>query len=199
MQRHHRADNAVQRGERIADGQIGAHRRPVRIAGEIAQSAHGLADCAEAGLIAIRPGLAEARQAQHDQPGIFRAQAIVSQTPLFHSAGAEIFDHNIGIPRQLAHDRLPFGQTQVDRDRFFVARLCIPPERGTVMQLAPLAQRVSARLAVGRGRLDFDHLGAEFGKYLPCERAGDELAQFDDLDSIQRLFRAHSGLRSTTA
>ena len=39
--------------------------------------------------------------------------------------------------------------------------------------------------------------GTSFGA--PGERAGDELAQLDDLDALQRLFRAHNGLRSTTA
>ena len=188
VQSHHRADDAVQGGERIADRQIGPHRRTVRIAGEIAQAAHRLADCAETGLVAIGPGLAESRQAQHDQPRIFRGKAVVAQTPFFHGAGAEILDHDVRIPGERAHDLLPFGKAQIDRDRFLVARLRVPPQRSSLVELAPLAQRISAGLAIGRGRLDLDDLGAEFGKHLPRERAGDKLAQFDDLDPLQRLF-----------
>ena len=62
-----------------------------------------------------------------------------------------------------------------------------------------MAQRVATGLTIGRGRLDLDHLGAELGEHLPRERTGNELAHFDDLDPFQRLFRAHSSLRSTTA
>src|SRR5690606_4708039 len=52
------ADDAVQGGPRIPDAHADAHRRLPRIAGEVAQTAHGFADHAEAGQVPVGPGLA---------------------------------------------------------------------------------------------------------------------------------------------
>jgi hypothetical protein len=61
---------------------------------------------------------------------------------------------------------------------FLVARLEVPPQRGALVELAPLAQRVAAV-----GRFDLDHLGAELGEDARGERPGDERAEFDDLEA----------------
>ena len=47
MQRHERADHAVQRRERVADADVHAHRRPIRKSGDVAHAAHRFADGAE--------------------------------------------------------------------------------------------------------------------------------------------------------
>ena len=49
------------------------------------------------------------------------------------------------------------------------------------MQQAPLAQRIA-----DAGRLDLDHVGAEVGQRLAGERAGDQLAELEHLQSLQR-------------
>jgi hypothetical protein len=49
MQRHQRADHAMQRGNGVADGNADARRRQVRITGDMAQSAHRFGDGAKPG------------------------------------------------------------------------------------------------------------------------------------------------------
>ena len=181
----------MQRGERVADRQVRPHRRPIGIAGDVAQPAHGLADRAEARLIAVGAGLPEPRQAQHDQPGIFRGQALVTQAPFFQRAGTEILDHDVRIPCHARHDLLAFGSAQIDGHRFLVAVLHIPPQRRALVELAPFAQGIAIR------RLDLDHLGAELGEELSGKGARNELPQLQHLYSLEGL--AHTGLRSANA
>ena len=100
----------VQRGDRIADRQVRAHRRPVRVAGDETHAAHRFADRAEAGLLAHRPGLAEARDAHQDQAGVVLGQRLVAETPLLERAGAEVLDHDVDLARQPAHDVLALGR-----------------------------------------------------------------------------------------
>ena len=56
------------------------------------------------------------------------------------------------------------------------------------MQQAPAAQWI----AFAR-RLDLDHLGAEIAERLAGKRPGDELAEFDDLQALQRAGLCLSG------
>ena len=69
-QRQQDADHAMQRRQRIADGDAHAHRRAARLAAQVTQAAHGFADGAETRQVAIGAGLAIARDAQHHQPGL---------------------------------------------------------------------------------------------------------------------------------
>src|SRR5262249_46497358 len=119
-----------------------------------------------------------------------RGEPLVAQAPFLEGARAEILDDHVGAPRDAAHDLLSLGQPQVGSHRLLVAVLHVPPQRGALVELAPLAQGIAA------GRLDLDHLGAEIGEELAGEGAGDELSQLDDLDAFQGF---HTGRRSTTA
>ena len=133
MQRHQRADHAVQRGDGVADRDADAHRRPVGIAGDVAQPAHGLADGAEAGPVAVRPGLAETGEPHHDQPGIERWRAASQPSPHFSIAPGRKFSTTMSAPRgELAHDLLRFRLLEIERHRLLVARLRVPPERGAL-------------------------------------------------------------------
>src|SRR5690606_1415504 len=104
-------------------------------------------------------------------------------TTLFRSqrAGAKVLDQDVGLGHQLADNGLAFGGLEVQRHRALVARLHVPPQRGAVLELAPLAQRVA-----DLRRLDLDHLGAEFAEQLAGEGAGDQLAHLDHLEALQR-------------
>ena len=65
------------------DGNAGAHRRPVGKAGDVAQAAHALADGAEARLVFVRPGLAEAGEAQHDQARVEGGKFLPGEAQFF--------------------------------------------------------------------------------------------------------------------
>ena len=183
-QRHQRADHAPQGGDRVADGNPGANRRAVLEAGNVAQSAHRLADRAEARLVLVGAGLAEARQAHHHQARVQRVEDIPAQAELFQYAGAEVLDQDVGIAEQAFQDRLALGVLEIEGQGFLVACLNEPPQRGAFVELAPLAQWVAAV-----GRLDLDHFGAELGADPRGERAGDQGAELDHLQAGQRFGR----------
>ena len=110
-----------------------AHRHAARLAGQVAQAAHRLADGAEARQVAVGAGLAVARDAQHHQAGVQLRQHVVAHAPAFERAGAEVLDQHVGLGDQLAGDVLPFGAAQVERDRALVARLHLPPDGGAFL------------------------------------------------------------------
>ena len=128
IKRHDNAQRTMQSRQRVADRYAGAHRHPARFGRQVAQSAHGFADHAETGTVAVRPGLPVARHSQHDQPGIKRGELFPAHAPLFHRARTEIFDQHVGLGDQLAREILPFLRPQVDGDGALVARLHLPPD-----------------------------------------------------------------------
>ncbi|MNC33709.1 hypothetical protein D3C75_821130 [compost metagenome] len=174
-QRHQRADHPPQRGDRVADGDAGAYWRAVLEAGDVAQPAHRLAHRAEARLVLHRSGLTEAGQAHHHQLRVERVQHLPAEAELFQDAGAEVLDDDVRLGHQLLEDGLRLGMLEVEGQRLLVARLHEPPQRGALVQLAPLAQRVAAI-----GRFDLDHFGAEFGTDTRGERPGDQGTEFDN-------------------
>ena len=179
-QRRQHADHAVQRGQRVADRDAHAHRHPTGLGREVTQTTHRLAEHAEAGLARIRAGLPEARDAQHDQPGIERVQRVPAEPPALQGAGLEVLDQHVGLGRERAHRLLALGRAQVERHRALVARLHLPPHRGAVAQQPPGAQRIAAL-----DRLDLDDVGAEVGERLAGERPGDQLAELEHLQAVQ--------------
>ena len=76
----------------------------------------------------------------------------------------------------------PSGDAQVAGDRLLVAGHDRPPQRLAVRLLpAPFAHRVAAARV-----LDLDDLGAEVAEQLPAERAGQQLAELDHPQVVQR-------------
>src|SRR6185369_14740577 len=138
------ADHAMQRRQRIADADADPHRHAPGLAGQVAQAAHRLGHDAEAGAVAIRPGLAIAADPQHDQAGIEPEQYVRAEPPAFQRTWAEVLDQHVGMAGELAHDFLRVVILQVQGERTFVARLDLPPYRGTVLEQAPFAQRIAA-------------------------------------------------------
>ena len=157
MQRHQRADHAVQRGERVADADVHAHRRTVRKTGDVAHAAHRFADRAETGLVAVRPGLAEAGQAHHDQSRVGRRERVVAEAPLLERARAEILDHDVGI-RARAAARSPALRASAGRRS--PTSCCAPGRTTTATCLRAAAATGAADRRPGRaarsGRLDLD-------------------------------------------
>src|SRR3954468_258843 len=170
----------MERRERVAYREVGAYRRPVRKAGDVAHAAHRLADGGEARSLAVRAGLPIARDAHENELRILVRKHVPAEVPLLERARTEVLDHDMAIAREAACDRLPVGLPQVERDRLLVARLHVPPQRHAVAHAAPAAQRV----AFAR-RLDLDHLGAKIRERLAAERPGDQRAELEHLDALE--------------
>ena len=83
-----------------------------------------------------------------------------------------------------------FLAAKVRGDAFLVAAQAAPPVRRAVLvEHPPPAQRIAVS-----GRLHLDDLGAVVSQYATGERAGQQLAEFEDTDSIQWAgFLFHGG------
>ena len=154
-------------------------RRTIRFAGDMGKPAHGLGNGAEAGAVAQRPRLAEARHPKHDQARVQFRQHLPAQTPALQRAGPEILDKHIRVPDQRPQRLGAVRLLQVQHDRALVARRHLPPEPDAVLAMPHAAQRVAARV------LHLDDVGPEVAqngcRQRPCEnrRAVDHLQAGD--------------------
>ncbi|MNE98086.1 hypothetical protein D3C80_1965530 [compost metagenome] len=105
-------------------------------------------------------------------------QHIPAQAQLFQHAGAEVFDQDVRFAEQFFQDRQAVRVLEVQCQRFFIACLDEPPQRGALVQLAPFAQWIAAVR-----RFDLDHIGTEFSADARGKRAGDQGTQFDDFQT----------------
>ncbi|MCY1448333.1 hypothetical protein D9M71_649930 [compost metagenome] len=105
-------------------------------------------------------------------------QDVPAQAKLFQHAGAEVLDQDVRFTEQFLQDRQAVRMLEVERQRFFIASLDEPPQRGALVQLAPFAQWIAAVR-----RFDLDHIGTEFSANARGERAGDQGTQFDDFQT----------------
>ena len=141
---HQGANDAPQRGNRVANRNAGAHGRAIFKAGDVAQPAHGLTHRAKTGLVFHGSGLAKARQTHHDQFRVQGVQHVPAQAQFFQYAGAEVLDQDVGLGQQLLEDVQAIGVLEVQRQGFLVTRLHEPPQRRTFIQLAPFTQGIAA-------------------------------------------------------
>lgn len=159
-----------------------AHRHRAGFCSQVAQAAHRFTQHAKAGLGAVRAGLAEAADAQHDELRVGRMQRVPAQAPGLQSAGLEVFDQHVGLCGQCAHCRLAFGAAQVQRHEALIARLHFPAHAGAFARQPPLTQRVATI-----DRLNLDDVGAKVGQRLAGERAGNQLAHFQHFQALKRI------------
>ena len=182
MDRGQRADHREQRGERVAERDAGAGRRPVGIAGGVADAAHRLADRAEAGLVRPRPGLAEPGDVHEHEPGVRGRERRVVHAPPGERARLEVLDHDVDVRGEVAHERR--GPRSVRRS---IATDCLLRAIAGHQRLRP--STVTPHPRIGSpvpGRLDLDHLGAEVTEQLAGERSGDERAELEDAQARER-------------
>src|SRR5713101_1604322 len=177
-------DRGVHAGDDVGDGDAGAlrpaARRAVRFAGDAHHAAHALDHEVVAGALAIRAGLAEARDRAVDEARVDFLQVVVGEA----------------VAREVAHEPLAFGPRDVDRDRFLAAvgRGVI----GRVLGVAPVLVlhpgRTEGARVVARARtLDLDDFGAEIGEVLPRPGTGEHAREIEDADVRERSRHEFSG------
>src|SRR5439155_839768 len=64
------------------------------------QAGHALDDVVVGGLVAVRAGLAEARDRGVDQSRVQRLRRLVGEAQARHRAGAEVLDQDVAAPDQ---------------------------------------------------------------------------------------------------
>ena len=97
--------------EQVADRDSDPRRSALRCAGHAHQPRHALRDLIEAGIVAQRPGRAEARDAAGDDARIACRQCLVAEAHRIDDAGAEIVDHDIGRIDQPFQQRAAVGDS----------------------------------------------------------------------------------------
>ena len=116
-----------------------------------------LADPPETRLVAIGPGLAVARDAQHHEARVDPAQHVPPEAPAFQRAGLEILGQRVGLGDERWKNRRPLWRLEIEVTDFLLrasdSQTNVSPHSLTVPEPA-------ARIA-DLGLLDLDHLGAE--------------------------------------
>src|SRR5262249_62435714 len=83
-------------------GQIVGHRRrtwrdgwPIGVTRDVRQATHGRRDAAEAGLLSPWAGLAERRDADHDERRVHAREVVPAEAPALERPGAEVFGQDV--------------------------------------------------------------------------------------------------------
>ncbi len=180
-----REQDALERrlgGERVAEADAVARRRLAGVAVDVSEARDRLAGGREPRALAVAAGLAVAGHARVDAAGVPLVHVVGPQAPALHRARAEVLQHDVGGGGELGGDPLPRGLAQVERDGALVAGQDRPPQAVVVVAQAP---PVAHRVAVAR-RLDLDHVGAEVAQQRARVGAGEQLAELDRPQAVQR-------------
>jgi hypothetical protein len=148
---------------RPAAGQV------IAFAGDAHQPAHALDHEVIAGAAGVRAGLAEAGDGAVDQARVELLQAFVVQAVLGQAAHLEVFNQDVALQRQFAHQLGAARRGDVQRHRQLVAvgGQVIRSFGGVVARLVLQVRRPPGPRVVARaGAFDLDDLGAEVGEVL---------------------------------
>ena len=130
----------------------------------------------------VGTGLPVARYPNQDDPRIALAENVVTQVPLLQRARAEVLHHDVGLLDEIEEQLAAARPTQVQRDGSLVAGVHRPEHVVPVdFGLAPGAQRVRCARW-----LDLDDVGTHVAEQPAGERPGDQGAQLEHPDAVQR-------------
>src|SRR5262249_55665460 len=107
-----------------------------------------------------------------------------SQAPLFHSAGLEVLNDNVHLPRQTPREVLSLRAVEIECDALLVTTHDVPPKSRTVMDAAPTANRIPSRW-----RLDLDDFCTKPRHKRPRERSGQHMSEFKHAQTLKGLRR----------
>jgi hypothetical protein len=123
-----------------------------------------------------------ARDGRVDETGVVPAERLVGEAEPRQGPGAEVLEEDVGPAGQPAHQGLPIGVLQVDRDRALVAvggqevgRL--PGHEG---------RAVAARVVAAVGLLHLEDARPEVREEHGGEGAGHDAGEVEDGDVVER-------------
>ena len=193
VERRQDADDRVEPGCEIADGDAGAHRRSVRLACQAHAARQGLDDHVVGGAVPIRTVMAEAADCGCHQLRIGGQEHFVRQAEPLHHAGAEIFDQHIR-PRQQRQQRFaPFRLLEIQHHAPLVA---IGAVEVRAVPEDEMRRDDAGRISDARG-LDLDDVGAQVAEEHRGEGTRKERREIDDDDPRQHAFCALAHCDST--
>lgn len=106
----------VHPGVGVGDTTTDKGRRTVGLSGHVHDAGGGLRYEIKARPIGEGTGLAEPRDRRHDHIGLDCLEILIAQPPPFEHTGAEVLDHNIGMPNKVSNDLLTLALEDVEAD-----------------------------------------------------------------------------------
>ena len=101
------------RGDQVADVEAYFDRRAVGFAVDVHQAAHALDLRVVGGFVLVGAGLPVAGNGGVDDTGVDGGDSVVAQSGAAQGAGGEVFQHYVGLFRQIQEKLLAFGGFQV--------------------------------------------------------------------------------------
>ncbi|MCY1225703.1 hypothetical protein D9M72_379070 [compost metagenome] len=181
QQRGQHCIGQCQPGGLVGD-QAGHVFRPLAVAGaQRHQSAAGLDNVVEGGLVAVRAVLAEAgRDAVHDARVDARDRLVAKAQPL-DRRHAHVMHQHVGAGDQRAQRFGALRGLQVEHDRALVAvQRQVDRAHAGVLRHAVGAHQVAFR------PFDLDHVGAKIGQHLRGQRTEHDRGEIQHADAVER-------------
>ena len=179
VQRRQHADRRVQRGVAVHQRGRGAQRLADRRAGQAHQPAHRLPQRVEGRAVAIRAVLPEPGHRTQDDVGLQLAQPVVAEAHLFHDAGPEILQHDVGGRHQGGENLLAALGAHVEAQALLAAVVDREIDALAAHHRLRFARLLAAQF------LDLDDLGAEVGQDHPAARPRLISRQFQNPDAVE--------------
>ena len=186
VERRHRGERGQGAGQVVRDGHAGPYRRPIRVAGQVQETAERDAQAVEAGPGRIGPGLPE-----HADPHVHQVvwQVGRSEAPSLHGAGPEVLAQDVGRRHQPLEEILPLRMPEVARDTPPAAAFDRPRQRVSRPVVHGDERPHAAHEVARAGKFDLDHVGSELAQQPCAERGGDPRADVDHPDARERPAR----------
>ncbi len=182
VQRGQRPLGAEHAGQAVAQRQRQPGWRPAGETVEVPQPAGRFGHRGVTGLVCVGPGLPVARHPDQDDARVALAEHVVTQVPLLQRAGTEVLHHDVGFLDQIKEQLAAARSAQVQRDGLLVASVHRPENVVPVdFGLPPGPQRIRCT-----GWFHLDDLGAHVAEQSAGERTGDQRAQLEHPDAVQR-------------
>ncbi len=182
-------DPRVQPAHDVVDGDADLDGRPVGLAGDAHDAARALRHQIVARPRGGRPVLAVAGDRAVHEVLKLGAQLRVGEPVIGEAADLEVFDQHIGVREQAPDERGALRCGEVDRDRALVAigaQVVAALRRLRAARVAQERRPPRARLVIDAGPLDLEHVRAEVAQHLRAGRPGEDTAEIEDRDAVER-------------
>src|SRR5690606_4859991 len=150
-------NGGVQRGRHVDNGHADLHRLAVDVAGNRHDAGLALDDEVGARLVSVWAAAAGAGDRHPDQRGVVLAVLLVADSHALLAAGAEVCDHDLALPCQLAVGRLVLGMLD---DPCYAALVVVWREAVGALGDGP-GRPPGARVGAAAVAFDLDNVVAE--------------------------------------
>ena len=176
------------RGER-AEREVGVEQHAGRLAisragvsGESAERDHAIADSLPRRLRS--PGTHH-RKTANDDARVYLLQVVEAQSETLHHAAGEVVGHHVRLADQAIGHAQPIGRAEIEVDAALVGVAVLEKRAGLDRRKVVGRKGDAKRVDSGVG-FDLDHIRAEIGHQLSCQRPRRLPAEINHSDALER-------------